>query len=119
MDTGNGYKNIYNLMWLVNRVRPGGAWDYKITYGRGFEGFGNFNYGATFTAAHVDPELTAWAGGVVQILSGTSTMGWASPMGVGLQPWQLPTLLPPHGDDPADQAFIGRGVSYYKGGCGD
>jgi len=119
VDTWNGYRNIYNGMWLVNHVRPGGAWDYKMRYGEGFEDFGNFNYGATFSAAHVSPALALWAAGVVQVLSGNSTMGWTFPAGVGLKSWQLPTVIPPHGDDPGDQALVQRGIAYYKGGCSD
>ena len=42
-----------NLFWFRSQVQNKGPWDYK-QYSRGFEDFGNYNYGYTGAAMGVD-----------------------------------------------------------------
>ncbi|QHN03183.1 hypothetical protein FTO74_07230 [Granulicella sp. WH15] len=44
----------FNQLWFRDMVNYGGVWDYK-TGGAQYENFGNFNYGATGTAAGAPP----------------------------------------------------------------
>ncbi len=118
------YRAIYNAVWMINRVRGSGHWDYKLLSPpwnrRLFEPFGNFHYGVVMTAADWPSWLSQWGAGAYnsyQMVRGRLDFRpeWVFPAGIGPSPWQWPTVLPPHGDHPDDQFFIGLGVEYARG----
>jgi len=124
VDTWNQYLNLYNTIWMINRVRTGGKWDLKALSPtdnkRLYEPFGNFHYGVVTAAAGWDPFVAHWGAGAYSVCS--MLLGklqfqpdWVFPLGVGPNAWQLPTLVPPHGDHPNDQFFISLGFDYYSG----
>lgn len=78
-----------------------GEWDYK-QYGKEYEDFGNFNFGATGAAIFPENILKRGAGWA-QTQAGTSKKEWGK--------W---FLLAPYGDDPKDQIEIQKGIDYYK-----
>ncbi|MBW3571959.1 MAG: type IV secretion protein Rhs [Gemmatimonadetes bacterium] len=86
-------------------VKNGGPWDYKQR-GSKYEAFGNFNYGATGSAAGFSSIILYLAAGAAQVRAGTSDPAWSTPDGDF-----------PYGDDPNDQLFISRGIGYYRAGC--
>ena len=51
------------LHWFYHQVRLRGPWDYKNTINKCYENFGNFNYGATGTAAGIPAEILLRAAG--------------------------------------------------------
>jgi len=84
----------------INRVRPGGAWDYKMqTPGR--DAKGNFNYGATGSVFFPE-EVLLRAGGAAQMLLQS---GYDSKNGRPWGDW-------PYGDDPNDSRNISAGYTY-------
>ena len=86
---------------LILAVRNGGNWDYKQK-GSQYEDFGNFNYGATGRAVGIPAQILKRGAGWAQTRAGTSKKDWGKPLG-----------SPPHGDDPADQKQIQRGIDYH------
>ncbi|MDZ5605173.1 polymorphic toxin type 44 domain-containing protein [Pseudomonas sp. RP23018S] len=90
------------LGWFYSKVRNRGDWDYK-QQGREFASFGNFNYGATGTAAGIPEAVLLRAAGATQMIAGTSMADFNS--------WWTDT---PYGDDPVDQAWIKAGINYAK-----
>lgn len=82
--------------------RNKGPYDYKQR-GRQYEDFGNFNYGAMTSAMGASDNLILRGAGAAQTRSGNTDPNFGSPWGG-----------PPYGDDPADQAQIRAGISYYK-----
>jgi RHS repeat-associated protein len=100
-----------NLLWFRAQVRNGGPWDYK-QYDRGFENFGNYNYGYTGLAMGVSPDFLLQQAGQAQIAAGTSKPGWGNPGTYGLFGGK-----PPYGDDPNDQEMIKRGIADRRNGC--
>jgi RHS repeat-associated protein len=113
----NALWNPLWILWFKNQVQYGGPWDYK-TRGAQYENFGNFNYGATGTAAFA-PSFTL-----------LRAAGWAqrhhpsSPQ-FGGDPGSLPGIFlnpfggtAPYGDDPHDQETIRQGIRYARNGCG-
>jgi RHS repeat-associated protein len=104
------------LNWFYNQVRNRGPWDYKqVTtlndYGTRdpspYQDFGNFNYGATGTAAGFPQQLLLRAAGGAQIAAGTSQLDWGTPT----------SATGPYGDDPRDQAMIMLGGIYVQNSC--
>lgn len=94
--------------WLwINRVRPGGIWDYKVDHGTSAENFGNANYGATANALGFSLNITHRAAGAVQYFAGA----WKPYMGT-------PAGSAPFGDDVSDYFYTGKGWTYgQEGGC--
>ncbi|MDM3884430.1 polymorphic toxin type 44 domain-containing protein [Pseudomonas sp. BCRC 81390] len=90
------------ISWFYSMVRNGGKWDYK-QQGRKYEALGNFNYGATGTAAGLSEEFLLRGAGWAQSRAGTSTSTFGSWWGD-----------PPYGDDPEDQEWIKAGIRYAK-----
>lgn len=89
-----------SLFDFYNAVRNGGKWDYK-QQGRGFENFGNFNFGATgkvLLPGFILKRGAGWA----QEKAGTSLDEW------GHFYWKKP-----YGDHPVDQKFIQQGIDYF------
>lgn len=86
--------------WFYYKVRNGGPWDYK-QQSRALANFGNFNYGATGTAAGIPANILLMAAGFAQYRAGTSRPEWRH--------WYP---RPPYGDDPWDQYWIQQGINY-------
>ena len=84
------------------QVRTGGPWDYKNQYGRQYEDFGNFNYGAVGKALELSDLLLLRAA------------GWYQERGRNYRSkdghWWW---LVPYGDDPHYQQLIKAGINYY------
>ena len=106
----------FNQLWFKKMVDYGGVWDYK-TQGAQYENFGNFNYGATGTAAGAPPFTLLRAAGRAQ-------RGHPSSPQFGGDPGSLPSIFlnpnggtSPYGDDPNDQKFINLGIKYAQLGC--
>jgi len=89
-------------LWFYQKVRNGGSWDYKQK-NRTWAEFGNFNYGATGTAAGIPENILLMAGGAAQWVAGTNDPKWGN-MFFG----------PPYGDDPNDQRAIREGIQYAR-----
>ncbi|MCJ8205798.1 polymorphic toxin type 44 domain-containing protein [Pseudomonas sp. RGM2987] len=92
----------YVLGVFYSKVRNNGDWDYKQR-GREFEEFGNFNYGATGTAAGIPEQILLRAAGAAQSVAGTSREEFGKWWGQS-----------PYGDDRMDQIWIKAGIDYAK-----
>ena len=92
----------YVLGVFYTKVRNKGEWDYKQR-GREFEEFGNFNYGATGTAAGIPEQVLLRAAGAAQSVAGTSKAEFGK--------WWAES---PYGDDRMDQIWIKAGIRYAK-----
>jgi RHS repeat-associated protein len=102
-----------NPLWFKAQVQNRGLWDYK-QQGSIYENFGNFNYGATgisFGFGFSERTLLREAGRAQQA-AGTSMPEWGDP-GSRLNPWGGSGSF---GDDPVDQMWIQRGISYSQNG---
>ena len=94
---GDGY------LWFYKQVKPGGPWDYKRTKddsGNGYEGLGNWNYGAVGYAMGIPEWMLLRLPGFWQEVSKPE--------------WNHPLADPPYGDDPLDQEQIRRGIEWAK-----
>jgi RHS repeat-associated protein len=112
-----GIFNPLAPLWFYNQVNYGGPMDYK-TQGAQYEDFGNFNYGATGTAAYAPAFTLLRAAGWAQ-------RGHPSSPQFGGNPGSLPGMVlnpfggtAPYGDDPHDQQLIQQGIQYARMGCG-
>ena len=94
----DGSAHLYS--WFYKQVRNRGPWDYKQR-SASYEAFGNFNYGATGTAAGIPASRLLRAAGMAQIAAGTSRPEFGS--------WWQDA---PYGDDPNDQYWINQGIAY-------
>ncbi len=105
-----------NPFWFKNQVRNHGPWDYK-QQNPIYQNFGNFNYGATgISSGFGFSERTLLReAGRAQQAAGTSRPEWGDPGSI-LNPWGGGGS---YGDDPVDQAWIQRGISYYQNGQQD
>lgn len=88
--------------WFYKMVKNRAPWDYK-QYNRAWANFGNFDYGATGTAAGIPAEILLMGGGFAQSRAGTSKAEWGH--------WYEKS---PYGDDPKDQYWIKQGIDYAK-----
>ncbi|EPN6728815.1 polymorphic toxin type 44 domain-containing protein [Pseudomonas sp. GD03817] len=101
----NYFKNggsAFLVSWFYSKVRNRGERDYK-QQGRQYEALGNFNYGATGTAAGLSEEFLLRGAGWAQSRAGTSNSAFGSWWGSS-----------PYGDDPEDQEWIKKGIEYAK-----
>lgn len=88
------------------RVRPGGAWDFKRHGHREYEQFGNEAYGVTGKSLGL-PD------GVLKRGAGWAQETFNEP-GHGYDPrWGHWWEGAPYGDDPADQRDIQTGIEFY------
>ncbi len=85
-------------------VTDGGPWDYKT--GPENQDFGNWHYGLVGTVAGLDSPLLEWAAGLNQMGKPSSRYGEGNALSIPPQ-W-------PYGDDPRDNGWIRKGVSYTK-----
>lgn len=97
---GGGSALVYGIFYT--KVRNGGEWDYKQG-GPQYEEIGNFNYGATGTAAEIPEQILLRAAGAAQNQAGTSKEDFGR--------WWKET---PYGDDKVDQVWIKAGIEYAK-----
>ena len=99
----HGGPGLMTLVWFLMMVRTNGPWDYK-DMGTKYENFGNFHYGAVGAAAGISDGVLLRAGGVVQIISGTS------------DPIEFAKYhaVDSFGDDPVDQTWIRAGIDYAR-----
>lgn len=98
----HAHDQLSKFPWFYDLVRLKGPWDYK-QMGKAFQAFGNFNYGATGTAARIDEETLLRAAGYAQMRAGNSKPEFGNPLGG-----------PPYGDDPTDQFWIKAGIQFAK-----
>jgi RHS repeat-associated protein len=112
-----GIFNPLAPLWFRNQVDYGKPWDYK-TQGSQYEDFGNFNYGATGTAAYA-PAFT------LRRAAGRAQRGHPASPQFGGDPGSLPSIFlnpfggtAPYGDDPNDQSQMNLGIQYARMGCG-
>ena len=97
------HRNVLNLrnqpwyardaVWL-NRVRPGGGWDYKRIYGSIYQDLGNFNYGLTGASLGFSLGELMLAGGAIATIKGQTNLG-------------------PFNDQWIDQYWVKEGYNYY------
>ncbi len=99
MGKGDPY---FLIAWFYTQVENKGPWDYKQQGGQ-YREFGNFNYGATGTAAGISEGALRRAAGWAQEKAGTSQRQWGH--------WYKGY---PYGDDPEDQKWIQKGIEYYQ-----
>jgi RHS repeat-associated protein len=104
--------DLFNLQWFRDQVRNGAPWDYK-QYDRGFEDFGNYNYGYTGAAMGLQTDFLLRQAGRAQVAAGTSRPEWGDPGYFG----GLFGGTPPYGDDPHDQEMIRRGIADRQNAC--
>jgi RHS repeat-associated protein len=90
------------VAWFYSQVENKGPWDYK-QQGRQYQEFGNFNFGATGSAAGISEGALKRGAGWAQEKAKTSQKQWGH--------WYSGS---PYGDDPADQIWIQKGIEYYK-----
>ncbi len=105
------------ILWFKNIVDYGGDWDYKVT-GAQYEDFGNFNYGATGTAAFAPTFTLLRAAGWAQLRHPDHGHGPGDPgslPSIFLKPWGGTA---PYGDYAHDQVLIKQGIQYAQMGCG-
>jgi hypothetical protein len=89
--------------YLALRLANGGKWDYRPTN----DAFGNFNYGATMTAAGYPKWfIHRFAGGYHECCGAKSGDESGSPLGD-----------PPYGNRPLSDAEIAKGIDYVEMGC--
>jgi RHS repeat-associated protein len=93
-------------VWWYNQVRNKGPWDYK-QLGSKYQDFGNFNYGATGRALPLPSSIllrgAGWANTQAQSSRQSKWGNWYDRKGS-------------YGDDPADQEWVKKGISYCS--CG-
>lgn len=89
-----------DLGWFYQQVRNKGTWDYKQN-GRGYENFGNYNFGYTGTRQGIPGEVLLEGAGMAQLAAGTSSWDFI------MSNW----------DDPNDQEQIRRGISDAQNQC--
>ena len=87
-------------LWFYQKLHNHGPWDYK-QFNRLWANFGNFNYGATGTAAGIPANILLRGGGFAQNRAQTSQEEWGN--------WYQDE---PYGDDPRDQFWIKQGIDY-------
>lgn len=88
--------------FFYHQVRNGSRWDYKQLDPK-YADFGNYNYGATGAALGIPSDVLLRAAGWAQVRAGTTDESWGHYLGDA-----------PYGDDPADQAWIQKGINYYN-----
>lgn len=100
-----------NLFWFRDKVHNKGLWDYKQV-NRGYENFGNYNYGFTGAAAGIAEDFLLKQAGSAQIAAHPSQPRAGDP---GFLGWLGGSA--PYGDDPHDQEMIRRGFWDRVHGC--
>ena len=103
----------FTTPWFIAQVQNNGPWDYK-QYGRAYEDFGNFNYGATGAAAGFSDDTLLRAAGWAQTRGGNVDPNFGVPTGP-LRAYLGIGGVAPYGDDPRDQAMIAAGIKHYRG----
>lgn len=107
------YWNPLNIFWFRSQVHNKGPWDYK-QYNRGYQDFGNYNYGPTGVAMGLATDFLLGQAGRAQQAAGTSKPEWGNPGFLGYGHFGGTGS---YGDDPRDQEMIRRGISDQRNGC--
>lgn len=107
------YSNPLNIFWFRSQVQNNGPWDYK-QYNRGYQDFGNYNYGRAGAAMGLTTDFLLGQAGRAQQAAGTSRPEWGSP---GFLGYSGLGGTGSYGDDPRDQEMIRRGISDQRNGC--
>lgn len=94
--------SAFMYSWFYTQVRNRGSWDYK-QISKEYEAFGNFHYGAVGIAAGFSEEVLLRAAGLAQTRAGTDKPEFGRWWGDA-----------PFGDDPVDQYWIKKGISYAR-----
>lgn len=89
-----------DLGWFKSQVQNKGPWDYK-QYDRGYQDFGNYNYGYTGARQGIPAPILRGGAGYAQVRAGTSSWSFA----------------PSNFDDPQDQEQINLGIHDAQNGC--
>lgn len=89
-----------DLGWFKSQVQNNGPWDYK-QYDRGYQNFGNYNYGYTGARQGIPASVLRAGAGYAQVRAGTSSL----------------RFIDSAFDDPMDQKQINRGISDAQNGC--
>jgi len=105
--------NPLNLFWFRSQVKNKGPWDYK-QFNRGYQDFGNYNYGRTGAAMGLVTGFLLGQAGRAQQAAGTSKPEWGSPGFLGIGDLGGTGS---YGDDPRDQEMIKRGISDQRNEC--
>lgn len=92
--------------WFINQMGNGGPWDYKRQFGREYEDFGNFNYGAVSAGIGLPDQITFRIAGFYSERAGTYRSNWGHWYGRA-----------PYGDDPRDQQWIQAGIRSTRCQC--
>jgi len=90
------------LLYFKGKVGNKKVWDFK-QYAYKFAPYGNYHYGAVGKALGIPEPVLLRVAGWAQIRAGTSDKTWGHYLGSA-----------PYGDDPADQAWIKKGMEYYN-----
>ena len=107
------YWSPLNIFWFRSQVQNKGPWDYK-QYNRGYQDFGNYNYGRTGAAMGLATDFLLGQAGRAQQAAGTSKPEWGNP---GFLGYGGLGGTGSYGDDPRDQEMIRRGISDQRNGC--
>jgi hypothetical protein len=107
------YWNPLNLLWFRAQVRNKGPRDYK-QYDRGYQDFGNYNYGYSGSAMGLAADFLLGQAGRAQQAAGTSRPQWGKPGFLGFGDLGGTGS---NGDDPRDQERIRRGIADQRNGC--
>ncbi|WP_165352146.1 polymorphic toxin type 44 domain-containing protein [Solidesulfovibrio carbinolicus] len=103
-----------NPFWFIEMVRPRGPWDFK-TQTLNYEGFGNFNYGATALAFGIPEKVALRAAGIVHVFTNKSKKMFENGEIInGISEFKVSFQGPPYGDSQKDQDMIKNGFRYYK-----
>ena len=112
-EAASQYWNPLNLFWFRSKVQNKGPWDYK-QYNRGFQDFGNYNYGRAGAAMGLATDFLLGQAGRAQRAAGTSRPEWGYPGFLGYGDLGGTGSF---GDDPRDQEMIKRGIADQRSGC--
>ena len=112
-EAASRYWNPLNVLWFHSQVQNKGPWDYK-QYNRGYEDFGNYNYGRTGAAMGLATDFLLGQAGRAQQAARTSKPEWGNP---GLLGYGGLGGTGSYGDDPRDQEMIKRGISDERNDC--
>jgi len=115
-QSGSYVNPASTLSWFNNQVNYGGPWDYKVQ-GSQYEDFGNFNYGATGTAAGFDAGTLLRAAGYAQRHHPESQQFPGDPGNPASILLNSKGGKSPFGDNPQNQQIILLGIQYAKNGC--
>ena len=93
---------VGRLLYFKSKVGNKQVWDFK-QLGSQYQDYGNYHYGTVGVALGIPEQVLLRAAGWAQMQAGTTQETWGHYLGSA-----------PFGDDPNDQAWIKKGIDYYK-----